>query len=71
MPTKPQASPISKGEGRKLRRARNMVKKWEADYVKFQPAVFKQEHWDIRNAIYAKRYERACALILAAKLRNS
>lgn len=61
-----------KREGKELRRARNIVKKWReqagnhvdgSDYWKDRMPV-----WD---AIAAMRYEKAAALILAYKLRNS
>lgn len=66
-----QASP--KPTGRELRRARNVVRKWVNDRVEFlkengpQPAQYSELYAEVR----AKRYDRACALILADKLRNS
>ncbi len=63
MPIEPQASHVFKGMGRRLRRARNVVKKYE------------QVDWSITsyrlNPVIMDRYNRACALILADKLRNS
>ena len=70
MVNNPQASrPVI--SGRELRRARNVVKRWEKKSLERTSSRFTQEDWEIQNAINEKRYERACALILADKLRNS
>jgi len=66
-----QASPSPTSGGRRLRWARNVVKKWQDDFDKFQPTVFTQTHWEIKYEIHKRRYQRACALILADKLRKS
>lgn len=58
-----QASP--KPTGRELRRARNVVKNWRESYPSHAVAV------DVLREVRLKRYERACAMILADKLRNS
>lgn len=67
MQSNKQASPLGIS-GRDLRRARNVVKKWTArsHVVGLHP-----DDQEIAAAIHQKRYERACALILADKLRNS
>lgn len=54
-----QASP--KPTGRELRRARNVVKKWR------ESGLVNPPHTDVK----VERYKRACAMILAEKLRNS
>ncbi len=68
-------SPIS---GRELRRARNVVKKWQREQSKENaawnwpkdiPATMLQ--MDVRLEISKNRYERAAALILADKLAKS
>lgn len=64
-----QASPIPKGEGRKLRRARNVVKKWKSE--RGASSLGHVVAGEIHAEIHAQRYERACALILAERLRNS
>lgn len=46
--------------GKRLRWARNVVKNWEAGYRGEKPD----------DPIERQRYERACALILADKLRQ-
>lgn len=58
-----QASPSPKGEGRRLRRARNVLRRWQARLDSGEP-------YDSAE-IEKGRFERACALILADKLRNS
>ena len=66
--------------GRELRRARNVVKKWQA--ARIAKSVFPADGryridgsdpvaWAIQEEICQKRYERACAMILADRLRNS
>lgn len=71
MPVKAkQASPSPKGEGRKLRRARNVLRRWQARLDSGEPYDSElNEH--VRTEIEEGRFERACALILADKLRNS
>lgn len=67
MPNK-QASP-SLISGRELRRARNVVKKWQRS---LKPGHGQSiEDCKILGEVSCKRYERACALILADKLRKS
>lgn len=66
-----QASPIPKGEGRALRRARNVVKKWLSQEHSRSVVRISGTDREIRDAIEQNRYERACALIVADKLRNS
>jgi len=56
---KAQASPFCKGEGRRLRWARNVVKRYtHGEFVS-------------KSEMERQRFERASALILADKLRNS
>ncbi len=71
MQTKVQASHSRKGDGRALRRARNVVKKWERDALKRTSSRFTQEDWEIQNAINDARYVRACALIAYNKIAKS
>lgn len=72
MQTKAQASPSrTSGEGRNLRRARNVVKKWLSQEHSRSLVGISETEWEIRDAIVRNRYERACALIVADKLRNS
>lgn len=59
MQSNKQASPLGIS-GRESRRARNVVRRW------YKYSLAEQQDTDRRQ-----RYERACALILADKLRNS
>jgi hypothetical protein len=53
-----QASPTDKGEGKRIRRARNIVKRWKAGNGHFK-------------LYYFKRYERAVAVLVRAVLLDS
>jgi hypothetical protein len=58
-----EASPKGKGMQHRLCWARNVVKKFESEHW---------ETWDeARRAVARERYERAVALILYDKLKNS
>jgi hypothetical protein len=60
-----------KGLGRKLRRARNVVKRFEKEpFMRIRQTLTVEESHELFSAINQKRYERACALILAYKLRQ-
>jgi hypothetical protein len=66
-----------KGHGRKLRRARNIVKKWQAENTRNDglhcvPIGMEiPAYCDIQQAARRGRYERALALLLADKLQAS
>lgn len=68
----PASSYPAKGEGRALRRARNVVKRWNRapggwkDYL----AMPGEERREFNDAERCARYERACALLVAAALRK-
>ncbi len=53
---------IDKGIGRKLRRARNLVRKYQSEPAEVDGGLVK--------SIARKRYERAMALLVEYKLRS-
>lgn len=67
-----QASQRPIGEGRRLRWARNVVRQWENERRELlrRHKVQIGDANDIFLEIRNKRYERACALIVAQKLKQ-
>ncbi len=65
-----KASLDRKGEGRKLRRARNVVKKWNAKQDSYATwmALPADIAGELDNEIQMKRWERAQALLVTAAL---
>lgn len=69
MVTKSQASQLAQGEGRRIRRARNIVKRWQAGGWKTGPAHYATESGTLMfSEVQAKRYERAVAILVRAAL---
>ena len=69
MQVKQQASRSAKGEGKRIRRARNIVRRWEASRWNTKPATYGSESAGmVFQEIHAKRYERAVAILVRAAL---
>ncbi len=67
-----KASPVAKGEGRALRRARTEVREFEkrmAGLTRGAMSDLENKAWD--EGVLRKRYEKACALIAYDRLQKS
>ncbi len=68
MLTKTKASQRSKGEGKRIRRARNIVKRWQALNGSEPPFPGTWQHEHVAVLVKQKRYERAVAVLVRAAL---
>lgn len=66
MLAKPKASPRAIGEGKRIRRARNIVKRFRHAYDRgdiYLPGGKREAHW-------VSRYRRACSVLMRDALLN-
>ena len=61
-----RASPGALGEGKRIRRARNIVRRWQRGSD--PPLGGSPEYHEVWDAIRKRRYERAVAILVRAAL---